>query len=151
MTAADHQQAHAQHVASQVGGTSAPTAAARAAAVDTTMQDYASTAVVDDPLFGQPLVGKAAIAAHKTAEMGAVSNVSLNVRHSFVFGDQLIAEWEMTATHDGPFLGFAPTGNQITQRGATAMTRDANGKIVRESLFYDAADMQRQLSGASRP
>jgi len=146
-TAMDPVQAHAQHVSNQVAGTAAATRAARAAAVGKIMGDYSSDAVVNDPLFGAPLVGAAAIAVHKTAEMTAISNVSLNVLSRSIIGDQLLSTWEMTGTHDGPFYSYAPTGAQIKLSGTTVQTRGRDGKITNETLYYDAADMQRQLSG----
>jgi hypothetical protein len=143
----DPAQAHAQHVANQVAGTAAPTRAARAAAVAKIVGDYSPDAVVNDPLFGAPLVGTAAIAVHKTAEMAAISDVSLNVLSRAVIGDQLFSTWEMTGVHDGPFYSYAPTGAPIKLSGATVQTRGRDGKITRETLYYDAADMQRQLAG----
>ncbi|MGO9322273.1 MAG: ester cyclase [Solirubrobacteraceae bacterium] len=134
-------------MANQVAGTTATTQAARAAAVSKIVSDYSSNAVVNDPLFGAPLVGTAAIAVHKTAEMAAISNVSLNVLSSSIIGDQLVATWEMTGTHDGPFYSYAPTGAQIKLSGTTVQTRGQDGKITTETLYYDAADMHRQLSG----
>jgi predicted ester cyclase len=145
--ALDPAQAHAQHVANQVAGTAAPTRAARAAAVGKIVSDYSSDAVVNDPLFGAPLVGTAAIAVHKTAEMAAISNVSLNVLSRFIVGDQLVSTWEMTGTHDGPFYRYAPTGAQLKLSGTTVQARGRDGKITNETLYYDAADMQRQLAG----
>ncbi len=145
--ATDVTQAHARHVANQVAGTAAPTRSARAAAVGKVVSDYSSDAVVNDPLFGAPLIGTAAIAVHKTAEMAAISNVSLSVLSRAVVGDQLVSTWEMTGTHDGPFYGYAPTGAQLKLSGTTVQTRGRDGKITNETLYYDAADMQRQLAG----
>jgi predicted ester cyclase len=143
----DPAQAHARHVANQVAGTAAPTRAARAAAVAKIVNDYSPDAVVNDPLFGAPLVGAAAIAVHKTAEMAAISDASLNVLSRAVIGDQVFSTWEMTGVHDGPFYGYAPTGARIKTSGATIHTRGRDGKITSETLYYDAADVQRQLSG----
>ena len=145
--ATDPAQAHARHVANQVAGTAAPNRAARAAAVGKIVSDYSSDAIVNDPLFGAPLVGTAAIAVHKTAEMAAISNVSLNVLSRLVVGDQLVSTWAMTGTHDGPFYGYAPTGARLKLSGTTVQTRGRDGKITNETLYYDAADMQRQLAG----
>jgi predicted ester cyclase len=143
----DPAQAHARHVANQVAGTAAADRDARAVAVGKIIGDYSPDAVVNDPLFGAPLVGTAAIAVHKTAEMAAISNVSLSVLSRSVVGDQLFSTWEMTGTHDGPFYGYAPTGARLKLSGATVQTRGLDGKITAETLYYDAADMQRQLSG----
>jgi predicted ester cyclase len=145
--AVDPAQAHAEHVARQVAGTAAPDRAARAAAVSRIMRDYSPRAAVNDPLFGAPLVGTAAIAVHKTAEAAALSDVALTVLSRAVFGDQLVSTWEMTGVHDGPFYGYPPTGARLAMSGATVQTRGSDGKILAETLYYDAADMQRQLSG----
>jgi predicted ester cyclase len=147
VSAVDPAQAHARHVANQVAGTAAPTQGTRAAAVAKIVADYSPDAVVNDPLFGAPLVGAAAIAVHKTAEAAAISDASLNVLSRTVIGDQTFSTWEMTGVHDGPFYGYAPTGAQIKTSGATVHTRGRDGKITSETLYYDAADVQRQLSG----
>jgi steroid delta-isomerase-like uncharacterized protein len=111
------------------------------------MQDYRDDAVVNDPLFGKPLVGKAAIAAHKTAEMLALTDLSFNVTDRWASGNQLVANWEVSGLHSGPYYNLPATGNRLKISGSTVMTRDEDGKIVQETLYYDAADMHRQLSG----
>lgn len=143
----DLAQAHANHIGDQVAGTAAATPQARSAAVAKMMNDYSSTAVVNDPMFGGPLVGPAAIAVHKTAEMAAISDVSFNLLSQTVIGNQTLATWEMKATHSGPYYNLPATGKEISLSGATVHTRGQDGKILTETLYYDAADMRRQLSG----
>ncbi len=145
--AVDPARAHAEHVARQVAGTAAPDREARAAAVARIVGDYSPRAVVHDPLLGAPLVGAAAIAVHKTAEAAALSDASLTILSRTVLGDQLFSTWEMTGVHDGPFYHYAPTGARLQMSGATVQTRGRDGRIASETLYYDAADMHRQLSG----
>jgi predicted ester cyclase len=145
-TSLDFAKAHDQHLNDQVAGTSAPTPAARSAAVAKMMGDYSLGAVVNDPLFGGPLLGSAAIAVHKTAEMAAISDVSLKMLSRSIVGDQILATWELEGIHSGPYYTFPPTGKQIQLSGATVQTRGQDGKILVESLFYDAVDMRRQLT-----
>jgi steroid delta-isomerase-like uncharacterized protein len=109
------------------------------------LDDYADHAIVDDPLFERPIVGKQAIAQRKWAEMTSMSGVTIDVVHRFAHGSQVVAEWVVRGTHAGHFMGYAPTGRQIEIRGMTIVTRE-NGKITRESLFYDVAELQRQLT-----
>jgi SnoaL-like polyketide cyclase len=146
-SAVGHAQAHARHVADQVAGTKAPSRDGRAAAVAKMMGDYSPNAVVNDPLFGAPLVGAAAIAVHKTAEMAAISDVAFTVLSREVLSDQLFSTWEMSGVHDGPFYAYKPTGRRIHMSGATVQRRAGDGKLLSESLYYDAADMHRQLAG----
>lgn len=146
-TSLDLAQAHDQHLGNQMAGTSAPTAGARAAAVAKMMDDYSPGAVVNDPLFGGPLVGTAAIAVHKTAEMAAISDVSFNLLSRSIVGDQILATWEMNGLHSGPYYTYPATDKVIKLSGATVQTRGQDGKILTETLYYDAANMRRQLSG----
>jgi len=118
----------------------------RRLAVAKIMLDYHSDAVVNDPLFGKPLVGKLAIATHKTAEMIALSDVDLKVTDRWAMGSDLTAIWEVTGIHSGPYYNLPATGRRISISGATVMTR-REGRIVQETLYYDADEMLRQLTG----
>jgi steroid delta-isomerase-like uncharacterized protein len=99
------------------------------------LDDYADNAIVEDPLFERPIVGKQAIAQRKWAEMTSMSGVTIDVVHRFAHGNQVVAEWVVRGTHAGHFMGYAPTGRQIEIRGMTVVTGE-NGKITRESLLY---------------
>ena len=122
----------------------------RRLAVAQIMLDYCDDAVVNDPLFGKPLVGKPAIAVHKTAEMIALSDVSLEVTDRWTQGSDLVAIWEVTGVHSGPYYNLPATGRRISISGATIVTR-REGKIAQETLYYDADDMRRQLTAESAP
>jgi steroid delta-isomerase-like uncharacterized protein len=117
----------------------------RRLAVAKIMLDYHADAIVNDPLFGKPLVGKLAIATHKTAEMLALSDVELTVTDRWTMGSDLTAIWEVTGIHSGPYYNLPATGRRISISGATVVTR-RDGKIAQETLYYDADDMLRQLS-----
>lgn len=138
--------AHDEHLGNQMAGTSAVDAKARTAAVAQMMSDYSPRAVVNDPLFGGPLVGQAAIAVHKTAEMAAISDLSFNLISRAIVGNQILATWELEGLHSGPYYSLPATGKRIRLAGATVQTRGQDGKILTETLYYDAADMRRQLS-----
>jgi len=117
----------------------------RRLAVAKIMLDYCDDAVVNDPLFGKPLKGKLAIATHKTAEMIALGDVTINVTDTWTMGSDLTAIWEVTGVHHGPYYNLPATGRQISISGATVVTR-REGKIAQETLYYDAEDMLRQLT-----
>jgi predicted ester cyclase len=144
----DLAKAHDQHLNDQVAGTSAPDAKARSAAVAKMLSDYSEDAVVNDPLFNGPLIGSAAIAVHKMAEMAAISDVSFKLLSRSVVGNQILATWEMEGRHSGSYYSLPATGKRIALSGATVQTRGQDGKILVETLYYDAAQMRRQLSSA---
>jgi steroid delta-isomerase-like uncharacterized protein len=131
-----HLQQHDRHIAQQVQGDVAPM-----------MQDYAEHAVVEDPLFALPFVGKEAIAARYASEVASVPDRALEITNRVVVGGQLIVEWVATGTHTGSFLGFGGTGKAYRLSGVTVVTRGADGRIEREAHYYDAAHLRRQVEG----
>lgn len=112
--------------------------------VESHMADYADDAVVDDPLFGSPFVGKEQIAARYAAEVASAPNRSLTVLKRTVAGNQLVVEWEARGTHSAPYFGIGGQGRDYVLRGTTVVIRE-NGKIVRESHFFDAEAFRRQI------
>ena len=119
----------------------------RREAVARVMDDYADEAVVNDPLFARPLVGKPAIGTHKLAEMIAISDIKFDVGERWEEDNKVFANWKVTGIHSGPFYDLPATNREIFLEGSTVVTRDDDGKIVEETLFYDADDMRRQLEG----
>ncbi len=109
------------------------------------MNDYADHAVIEDPFFAEPIVGKEAIAHRKLAEMASIRDTTIEVTHRFAYHNQVVAEWVMRGTHAGLFLGYPGTERQIEVHGVTVVSRE-QGKITKESLHYDLADVHRQLS-----
>ncbi len=128
---------HDQHVAHQTRGATRPM-----------MQDYHQDAVVEDPLFSAPFVGLEAIERRFTAEVAAVPDRALTITNRFFAGEQLIVEWVATGTHLHDFLGFGGTGRSYRLTGVTVVTR-RDGKIARESHYFDVADLRRQVEGAA--
>ncbi len=111
------------------------------------MEDYHEDAVVEDMLMGAPIVGRAAIAERKRAEFLGISSAAIDIQQRFALGDQVIAEWIMTGVHTGDLWGFPATGHAVRIQGLTAVTR-RDGKITKESLYYDADEVRRQLTGS---
>jgi steroid delta-isomerase-like uncharacterized protein len=139
---------HQDHIDMQVGATRPASESVRAQRLQEILADYADHAVVEDPMFAEPIVGKSAIARRKLAEMNAMAAVSIEVTNRFAHGDQVVVEWVMRGRHEGDFFGYQPTGREINHRGVTVVTRQ-RGKIVRETLHYDLAELHRLMSSDS--
>ncbi len=129
-----HLKQHQQHIASQVSGD-----------IGGHMADYAEHAIVEDPLFAAAFVGKAAITQRFAAEIASVPNRTLSITNRTLRGDQLVVEWVAAGTHATDFLGFGVAGRAFTLSGVTIVTREY-GKIVRESHYYDVANLLRQIA-----
>lgn len=130
----DPVQQHHQHLTSQVQGD-----------VTGHMADYADHAVVDDPLFSAPFAGKTAIAERFAAEIASVPDRAITVLKRTQVGSQLVVEWEARGTHSASYFGIGGLGRAYVLRGTTLVTRGADGKIVRESHFFDADALRRQI------
>ena len=58
--------------------------------------------------------------------------------------DRVACRWRMVGTHQGPFLGFAPTGRRVDLEGI-GFFRFHGGRVAEEWLEYDAFGLLRQL------
>jgi steroid delta-isomerase-like uncharacterized protein len=108
--------------------------------------DYHENAIVEDSMFPHPFIGREAILKRKSAGFTAMPDLQINVTNRVVHGDQLTVEWIATGTHKQDYPGLPATGRSFSIPGVTVVVRK-NGKIVRESLYYDMAEVQRQLGG----
>ncbi len=124
---------HSQHIANQGQGN-----------IDALYNDYADHAVVEDSMYASPIMGRAAIIARKTMGLFATTDVQITVLNRIAIGNQVTVEWVATGVHTGDLPGLPASNLPFTLRGVTVAIRE-NGKIVRESLYYDVEDFQRQL------
>jgi len=131
--AVDHMQRHDEHLANQSQGN-----------LDQLSNDYAEHAVVEDSMYAHPFVGRAAIMSRKSAGMAAIPGLNINVTNRIVHGNQLTVEWVASGTHSGDYPGLVASGRSFSIPGVTVVVRH-NGKIVRESLYYDMNEVRRQL------
>jgi steroid delta-isomerase-like uncharacterized protein len=130
-----HYQLHDQHITRQTAGNT-----------NAMVGDYAEDALVEDPLFSAPFVGTEAIARRYAAEVASVPDRSLTITHRTLQENQLIVEWTATGTHVAPFLGIGGNGKRFRINGVTVVSR-RDGKIVRESHFFNTQDLLRQIEG----
>jgi steroid delta-isomerase-like uncharacterized protein len=106
--------------------------------------DYAEDAVVEDSMYPEPFVGRAAIAARIGSGMAALPNLRVEMTNRVVHGNQVTVEWVASGTYTGGFPHLPATGRSFSIAGVTVVVRH-QGKIVRESLYYDMEEVQRQL------
>lgn len=58
--------------------------------------------------------------------------------------DAVVVEFDLLGTHDGPFLGFEPTGREFRCRMVALFLFDGGG-IVCERIYFDAMTILSQL------
>lgn len=133
---ARHTTLHTQHLMHQASGN-----------MNQLHNDYAEGAVVEDSMHREAFVGRDAIMARKDMITGAASDANITVINRVVVGNQVTAEWVATGIHTGDLPGLPASGLPFSIRGVTVVIRE-NDKIVREALYYDVAELQRQLGNA---
>ena len=93
---------------------------------------------------GQVFDGADAVRDYYAASRGAFPD-QRNVVHALHHADDaVIVEFDLLGTHQGEFLGTAPTGRTFTCRMA-AVFLFAGDRIVCERVYFDAATILRQL------
>jgi steroid delta-isomerase-like uncharacterized protein len=131
-----HLQQHDQHLLDQVTGN-----------IQQLQHDYHENAIVEDSMYPHPFVSREAIMARKSAGFAAMPDLKITVTNRIVQGDQLTVEWVASGTHTSDYPGLSATGRTFSIPGVTVVVRQ-NGKIVRESLYYDMAEVGRQLGSS---
>jgi steroid delta-isomerase-like uncharacterized protein len=131
--AQQHIQQHDQHLSNQATGN-----------IQRLQHDYHEDAVVEDSMHPQPFVGLAAIMNRKNAGFASMPDLNISITKRIVRGDQLTVEWVATGTHKADYPGLPATGRAFSIPGVTVVMRK-QGKIVHESLYYDMAEVKRQL------
>jgi steroid delta-isomerase-like uncharacterized protein len=108
--------------------------------------DYAEHAVVEDSLHSEPFVGRDAVIARKSMGFAAVTNAQITITNRVVQDNQVTVEWVATGTHTGDLPGLPASNRPYVLTGVTVVVRE-EGKIVREAIYFDAADFRQQCSG----
>jgi steroid delta-isomerase-like uncharacterized protein len=76
----------------------------------------------------------------------AFPDLNFEIHELFGAGDRVAHRWTMTGTHDGEFMGIAPTGKRIEVSGVE-INRVAHGKVSDSWAVSDSAGMREQLEG----
>jgi predicted ester cyclase len=81
---------------------------------------------------------------------GAFPDVHITIEEQIAEGDKVVSRWTDRGTHQGEFMGIAPTGKRIEYTGIS-IDRIADGKIVESLLESDRLGLMRQLGAVTEP
>jgi steroid delta-isomerase-like uncharacterized protein len=113
---------------------------------------YAADAVVHDPLYPQPLKGRDAIEQDMVELLRAFPDARFTIGPLFQDGETVAGEYTLRGTHLGPLAspdGEIPaTGNSINNSGAVFSRFNADGEVIEERRYYDAAGLIAQIEVA---
>ena len=93
---------------------------------------------------GQPIVGPAAFRSFYDQFRAGFSQLRVTVERTVTEGNLVAAHCHCTGTHDGPFLGKAPTHNPVDFRGMV-IVRVANGQFAEGWNTFDFLTCYQQI------
>ena len=80
----------------------------------------------------------------------AFPDVHMDVEDMIAEGEKVVARVSVSGTHQGEFLGIAPTGNQVAIKGIDIL-RIVDGKVVEHWGKFDDLGMLQQLGVVEAP
>src|SRR5579871_5017181 len=107
-------------------------------------EDYAEDAVVEDSMYPDLFVGRAAISARIGSGMAALPSLRVEMTNRLAHGNQVTVEWIASGLYTGGFPNLPATGRSFSIPGVTVVVRH-QGKIVRETIYYDMEEVRHQL------
>ena len=80
----------------------------------------------------------------------AFPDLKMTILDQIVEGDKVVSRVELRATHDGPLLGFAPTGQPVSLT-YVGIEQYRDGLCVEEWVFSDDLGLSRQIKAIPQP
>ncbi len=108
----------------------------------------APNAVDHDPAPNQGM-GPEGFISYFTELRTAFPDLRIAVDHMVADDDNVAFAYTVTGTHDGPLMGFAPTGRKISARGMQ-ITRFENGKQVERWGSSDQLGIMQQIGAVPK-
>ena len=108
----------------------------------------APNAIDHDPAPNQGM-GPEGFSSYFTELRTALPDLRIAVDHMVADDDNVAFAYTVTGTHDGPLMGFAPTGSKISARGMQ-ITRFENGKQVERWGSSDQLGIMQQIGAVPK-
>jgi steroid delta-isomerase-like uncharacterized protein len=96
------------------------------------------------PRISGQAVGPAAYKKQIAWFVAGFPDLRFTVEETICEGDKIVASWTFTGTHQGGFLGIAPTNKEVSVAGIT-IHEVADGKILDSQAIWDAISLLEQL------
>jgi steroid delta-isomerase-like uncharacterized protein len=112
--------------------------------------DTADEIVTEDIAFygpnywGQPVRGLNEFKGFVSYLRSAFPDLHFTVEEEVVAGDRVATRFMLYGTHQGEWMGIAPTGQQMALPGVD-LFRVSGGKIAEVRVFYDTLGLMQQL------
>ena len=107
---------------------------------------YSDDCIMED-LPSKTCHGKGELEAYYEYLLEGYPDINFEAKRTFGTDNQIATEWIMSGTHTGNTARFKATGKKFSIRGASIL-EIKNGKIIRETDYWDMHSLMRQLGSA---
>jgi len=111
---------------------------------------FTDDCVLEDVTFGVVNRGKKELRAFADGVFAGIPDFKIELTARFSTDAWAGMEWVMSGTHKGDFPGMPATGKRFSVRGVTILELQG-GKIRRDSDYWDAASVMRQVGLLPKP
>lgn len=105
---------------------------------------FAPNYVLHDPGAPQEVHGHEGLKRYVASYRAAYPDACFAVEDQITERDVVVTRWMMSGTHEGEFMGVAPTGKLVTVMGMD-IVRIVDGEILEYWGEFDVMGMLRQL------
>lgn len=108
---------------------------------------FADDGMYEDATSGAVVRGKEDLRRYLIGAFATIPDFTFSVLRRFAAGPWAAIEWSMSGTNRGDWAGMPVTGRRFASvRGTSILELEAGtGKILRQSDYWDAATVMRQV------
>jgi len=111
---------------------------------------YAKDSRFRDPVFPNMAPGIESMKRHMQTSRSAFPDLKFTINDVIAEKDEVVVHWTAQGTHQGQFLGLAPTHRKATV-GGTSIFRIKNNKITEQWSDWNVLTLLDQLGVATTP
>ena len=108
------------------------------------VQLYAETSIVESPMAGGAVTGRAAHAELLTALFEGIPDVRIKIDETYIDGHRVVQAGTFSGTDTGSFMGLPPTGKPF-RLPIVILCTVQDGLIVHERRIYDFTGLLVQI------
>ena len=119
--------------------------------LDVADEIYASDFVDYDLVLPQTMNGPEEMKEYVAMYRSAFPDLRVTLEDQVAEGDKVVNRWTAQGTHQGEYMGVAPTGKEVEFAGMHISRINEEGKIAENWEVYDLMGLMRQIGAVSTP
>ncbi|HUL02787.1 MAG TPA: ester cyclase [Gemmatimonadales bacterium] len=109
------------------------------------MATFGPGAWYDDEPWGEHHDGRDAVHRYYQDLLTSLPDLRIDITHAIAAEDAVVLEVRINGTHLGTWRGLPATGRRVSFPLCGVFAFDAEGRLAGERIYYDRADVLRQV------